>query len=215
VETKVLSSWGHLLDQVQQLQQARDETAHMYSLPSSDLLFRGHGDASWPLKTTLERYVSRPFSFIDYFNAVSQAKPQVETFTANHWELMASSDFRAWASNYESLGDGRIPNLDYLVYLRHHGFPSPLLDWSRSFYIAAYFAFEHAHAENTAIFIFWEKTGAGKFGSSKHPQIHIFGPTVRSHPRTSINKVNIQFAVSSLPVMSSPLMNGNMRSMNQ
>lgn len=56
---------------------------------------------------------------------------------------------------------------EFLAFLQHNGFPTPLLDWTSSPYIAAYFAFESVNhfapqQENVAIFSFnkqaWSKT---------------------------------------------------------
>ena len=46
--------------------------------------------------------------------------------------------------------------VECMVYLRQYGFPSPLLDWSKSSYIAAYFAFSdyQRDAKSVAIFAF-------------------------------------------------------------
>ena len=43
-----------------------------------------------------------------------------------------------------SLKKYRLPLLGYLARLRHFGCPSPLLDWSRSPYVAAYFAYRNS-----------------------------------------------------------------------
>jgi len=68
-----------------------------------------------------------------------------------------------------------------MVYLRQNGFPSPLLDWTRSPYIAAYFAFRdvgtHAgHPEYVAIY---------SCGTVEHDDIEcefsdVDGPSVQS-----------------------------------
>lgn len=101
-----------------------------YFLP---MLFRGQAMASWNLKTTLERYSPGEYSMEDYFKVMRSIRPEVQSRTGKHWPFPSHYDEIPGASQYA-----------FMVYLRHHGFPSPLLDWTRSFYIAAFFAFQPA-----------------------------------------------------------------------
>jgi hypothetical protein len=73
-----------------------------------------------------------------------------------------------------------------LAYLRHFGFPSPLLDWTRSPAIAAFFAYRPPSPPKSgmvSIFVYCERPTGIKGWDSDHPRIFTMGPNVRTARR--------------------------------
>jgi len=160
----------------------------------SDLLFRGQSNANWTLTTTLERYAVQKPKLLgagDYYQRIHAAKPQIETYTGKHWEIDDPLQYYKRlkdSSFFHNRFAGKI--YEYMVFLRHHGFPSPLLDWSRSPYVAAFFAFRDAPFEEgcVAVYSFLEHAGKGKFARGGSPKISGLGPNVASHKRHFIQQ---------------------------
>ncbi len=176
-------TWEEFETRVQQLQGVTTETSEGQGEEPPHLLFRGQADHSWNLETTLDRTRGGQWSFSNYFRFILVAQTQIETFTSHRWEVESWLKLTEWASKYDNLYLTQFPKYDYLVFLRHHGFPSPLLDWTRSPYIAAFFAFAQPQAERVAVFVYQEDIGIGKMGSSDEALIKSFGPNVRGHSR--------------------------------
>lgn len=163
------------------LEKKRKESEHYFSTP----LFRGHAKESWELKTTLERYSNRNYSIIDYDKILHSVEPAVTSFTSKSWNLDSNEkipeQFPFWPP----------PNYQFMVYLRHYGFPSPLLDWSSSPYVAAFFAFQarpETEDNNIAIYSYVEYYGDCKGQISDQIYITGLGPCVHTDKRHFIQQ---------------------------
>ena len=156
-------------------------------------LFRGLGNSEWGLQTTLERSypqerIDETLSFRKYYWKADAAKPAVETLTGEKWD--AVPDFvhlDRWLKEGKHHWLNRFLNeqpaiYEYLVYLRHHGFPSPLLDWTASPYVAALFAFD-AVCEGTEEVCIYEFLQDTIHADSTNNHLFIVGPYIRSHRR--------------------------------
>lgn len=130
--------------------------------------------------TTLDRTFQRRFTTQQYFRIIQAARADVVSFTQKDWQLPAS-----WDPNY--LPPSPPPGYDFMIYLRHHGFPSPLLDWSTSPYVAAFFAFRQApnNIENVAIYSYRHRTMFKRPRKPDLANINIvrIEPHVVGHPR--------------------------------
>ncbi len=159
----------------------------------SNFLFRGQSEQESKLETTLDRYADKGgMSMSEYYGRILHYKPQIETLTGEKWDIPSLEEYTAWLETLDVRKIQKPQAYDYMAYLRHHGFPSPLLDWTNSPYIAAFFAFdelaesEAAGSEDTghvAIYAYLEFTGRGKSTLNPSPWIATFGPNVKTHRR--------------------------------
>jgi hypothetical protein len=143
-----------------------------------DLLFRGHADAEWKLETTLERHVKdKEYSWEEYYSILKSIEPEVRSFTNNKYKpLKLEVDAKSSTP----------PGCEFMAYVRHYKFPSPLLDWSKSFDVAAFFAFSNSKEDkNVAIYSCLATKSNGFTFIGSGPFIGYLGPYMESGPRHS------------------------------
>ncbi|MBU1207294.1 MAG: FRG domain-containing protein [Proteobacteria bacterium] len=147
---------------------------------SSAALFRGQSDSEWHLESTLERYVnSNKIPITQYYQIIHNAKSRIENKNIGKWNIPTISDYEEYLKTSTS-GIADSEYRDYMVVLRHHGFPSPLLDWTFSSDVAAFFAFRNRRADKVAIFVYIECIFPGKSGRSYEPNIAIFDSPLKA-----------------------------------
>jgi hypothetical protein len=180
MKTVDLESWDAFKPEVEALLKRHPKSS------VKPMLFRGQSDASWRLQTTLERYPAKLLNAAEYYSAISSARPQIETYTNQSWEIPDPFEFQQTLKS-KPFGFGTIhfPAYEYMVYLRHHGFPSPLLDWTTSPYVAAFFAFSNvsSSATHVSIYSYLEYSEQAKMTALDAPHISSQGSYIRSHRR--------------------------------
>jgi len=99
--------------------------------------FRGHSEDCWELQHSFERACSR-------FNVFDKDRIRVETNMIR--------EFKRRLHHYTVNTPSRYATDEWLALMQHHGAPTRLLDFTYSPYVAAYFAFECAKAnQNVAV----------------------------------------------------------------
>lgn len=192
---KNLDSWETFEEHLKKLDLER-----LQNKSKSKFLYRGQGDHEFELLSTLERNGQERMLIKEYHHLVSVVKPQIESFAGGNWNILSyPSGINKWLEENDTIiphAFGWSPEFQdtysYMVYLRHYGFPSPMIDWTSSPYVAAYFAFRRVSStiEKVSIYVFLEsKSEIGlKSRSSNEPGIYRFGPYVKTDRRHFIQQ---------------------------
>ncbi|MCB4792796.1 MAG: FRG domain-containing protein [Elusimicrobia bacterium] len=118
------------------------------------VIFRGQSDSRWNLESSLERFGIKNCSINKYSEFINSFYEKIykEPLCV---QCPKKLDF---IDHQKLIEAGDIPLNDYMVYLRHYGFPSPLLDWSEDKDVAAFFAFatpEREGVKYSSIFVYY------------------------------------------------------------
>ncbi|MFA7676849.1 MAG: FRG domain-containing protein [Candidatus Omnitrophota bacterium] len=171
---KDLDTWEQFEGEVNSLTSKIKEIRGNSKSYQSPILFRGQRDSEWPLETTLDR-IKKNLSQKQYYIIMKSVQSSVESCTEKRWNLPSPD-------KYEEKDCHAPLGYDFMVYLRHNGFPSPLLDWTRSYHIASFFAFnENSIAKRISICAYVEYLIDGKSWCGE--KITGLGPHVTTHKR--------------------------------
>ncbi len=184
MKTIDLNSWTDFAPTLKKIQDEFGTYEIMGHVEKNKILYRGQADFNWKLQTTLERFDKKSWSISRYAQLLKICSIELESFTDHNYALPSMKALNEkLRSKFDSI-DFQIPFDNFWIYMRHHDFPSPLLDWTYSPYIAAYFALaEKNSAEKASIYAYIETPKGIKACWEGSLRISVLGPHVKTHKR--------------------------------
>jgi hypothetical protein len=121
----------------------------------SRFLFRGQCDSKWKLQTSLDREGRGIVDLGHYWEfACDIAASMKNRAGVSRLPKATRDNTNSSFIHYHLARNRMLPNQALLCYLRHHGFPSPLLDWTESRYVALFFAYSEMRAGTSEVSIY-------------------------------------------------------------
>jgi hypothetical protein len=172
MKEQTLKSWEEFEEKIVEINQCARVLQQQEQLSRMECpLFRGHSDSGWSLESTLDR-IQKGMSYSRYLEIIKAVREHVATCTGRKWDLETNEPKM-------HLGGFDLPlsTYEFMAYLRHNKFPSPLIDWTKSPYIAAFFAFGdvYSKAEHVSIFAY-----RGDIMHGGNPSMWILGPSIKT-----------------------------------
>lgn len=133
--------WKEILEEIQQFSQ------QFYKNEGVEVWFRGQRVEAWFLQSTLHRYIKESYQDLGISfsgpEAIASLWDQYKTlyrqYKEKSWNLLEPQERNGWGIIFS---------------MRNHGIPTILLDWTKSFVTALYFAnYERNPGDDAAIFI--------------------------------------------------------------
>ena len=161
---------------------------------STSYMFRGQRVLDWNLQSTLEqRNPKIPYSLQQYLEICSNAYASLTAkFPSGRTFPNDALEAKNW---YDLVKMGAQPfnEILYIILeLRHYGFPSPVLDWTSSEDVAAFFAYESSDGTNDVIIFAYRKNGLHSTFESE-PSIRVIrphiGPLFRQSKQRAIHTI--------------------------
>jgi hypothetical protein len=118
-----VASWGRYFDLL-------ETEVFPTSAPRHRYIWRGQRSRTWSLSSSLDR-------LFDKLNLLTAGPSILDQISANHLR-----SFQSAARGRRGLNPATLSENDWWALGQHFGLATPLLDWTRSPFAAAYFAFE-------------------------------------------------------------------------
>jgi FRG domain-containing protein len=131
-------------------------------------IFRGQKEMNWPLQTSIERCIKR-LKF--KFNSAAYKFRFIRDVEKREYECGCIREFQRHARSFLPHVPDQLNTLEWLAMMQHFGAPTRLLDFTESFWIAVFFAYEEAEEDCVVWAVDKSTLGNGNTLKREFPQM--------------------------------------------